>query len=36
VVERFFASIKRNHRLAKNFEATIASATVFSLLNGDD
>jgi len=29
VVERFFAWINRNRRLAKDFEATIASATVF-------
>ena len=29
VVERFFAWINRNRRLAKDFEATIASATAF-------
>ena len=29
VVERFFAWISRNRRLAKDFEATIASATAF-------
>jgi len=29
VVERFFAWISRNHRLAMDFEATIASATAF-------
>lgn len=29
VVERFFAWIGRNHRLAKDFEATIASARGF-------
>lgn len=29
VVERFFAWIGRNRRLAKDFEATIASATAF-------
>ena len=29
VVERFFALINRNRRLAKDFEATIASATAF-------
>ena len=29
VVERFFAWINRNRRLAKDFEATIASARVF-------
>jgi hypothetical protein len=29
VVERFFAWLGRNHRLAKDFEATIASATAF-------
>ncbi len=28
-VERFFAWINRNRRLAKDFEATIASATAF-------
>jgi putative transposase len=28
-VERFFAWIKRNRRLAEDFEATIASATAF-------
>jgi putative transposase len=27
VVERFFAWVNRNRRLAKDFEATIASAT---------
>ena|SRR5208283_4754227 len=29
VVERFFAWINRNRRLAKDFEATVASATAF-------
>jgi transposase len=29
VVERFFASINRNRRLAKDFEATVESATAF-------
>jgi len=29
VVERFFAWLGRNRRLAKDFEATIASATAF-------
>ena len=29
VVERFFAWINRNRRLAKDFEGTIASATAF-------
>lgn len=29
VVERFFAWLGRNRRLAKNFEATIASAEAF-------
>jgi transposase len=29
VVERFFAWINRNRRLAKDFEATIASAETF-------
>jgi transposase len=29
VVERFFAWINRNRRLAKDFEATIASAQAF-------
>ncbi|MGQ0485388.1 MAG: IS5/IS1182 family transposase, partial [Hyphomicrobiales bacterium] len=29
VVERFFAWINRNRRLAKDFEATIASARAF-------
>jgi len=29
VVERFFAWINRNRRLAKDFEATIASAEAF-------
>ena len=29
VVERFFAWINRNRRLAKDFEATITSATAF-------
>ena len=29
VVERFFARINRNRRLAKDFEATITSATAF-------
>ncbi len=29
VVERFFARINRNRRLAKDFEATIASARAF-------
>jgi putative transposase len=29
VVERFFAWINRNRRLAKDFEATIASAQTF-------
>ena len=29
VVERFFAWISRNRRLAKDFEATIASARAF-------
>jgi hypothetical protein len=29
VVERFFAWINRNRRLAKDFEATTASATAF-------
>jgi transposase len=29
VVERFFAWLGRNRRLAKDFEATIASATTF-------
>ena len=29
MVERFFAWINRNRRLAKDFEATIASATAF-------
>jgi putative transposase len=29
VVERFFAWVNRNRRLAKDFEATIASATAF-------
>jgi transposase len=29
VVERFFAWINRNRRLAKDFEDTIASATAF-------
>ncbi|MDQ2763469.1 MAG: transposase, partial [Pseudomonadota bacterium] len=29
VVERFFAWINRNQRLAKDFEATIASAEAF-------
>jgi putative transposase len=29
VVERFFAWINRNRRLAKDFEATISSATTF-------
>ena len=29
VVERFFAWLSRNRRLAKDFEATIASATSF-------
>lgn len=29
VVERLFAWLHRNRRLAKNFEATIASATSF-------
>ena len=29
VVERFFAWINRNRRLAKDFEASIASATAF-------
>jgi transposase len=29
VVERLFAWLGRNRRLAKDFEATIASATVF-------
>lgn len=29
VVERFFAWINRNRRLAKDFEATIASANAF-------
>jgi putative transposase len=29
VVERFFAWIGRNRRLAKDFEATIASANAF-------
>jgi putative transposase len=29
VVERFFAWINRNRSLAKDFEATIASATAF-------
>ncbi len=29
VVERFFAWIDRNRRLAKDFEATVASATAF-------
>lgn len=29
VVERFFAWMGHNHRLAKDFEATIASATAF-------
>ncbi len=28
-VERFFARIGRNHRLAKDFEATVASARAF-------
>ena len=32
VVERFFAWINRNRRLAKDFEATIASARAFLLL----
>jgi transposase len=29
VVERFFAWVNRNRRLAKDFEATIASAETF-------
>jgi transposase len=29
VVERFFAWINRNRRLAKDFEGTIVSATAF-------
>jgi len=29
VVERFFAWLGRNRRLAKDFEATVASATAF-------
>ena len=29
VVERFFAWLGRNRRLAKDFEATLASATAF-------
>jgi putative transposase len=29
VVERFFAWINRNRRLAKDFEATVESATAF-------
>jgi putative transposase len=29
VVERFLAWINRNRRLAKDFEATVASATAF-------
>lgn len=29
VVERFFAWINRNRRLAKDFEATLASAEIF-------
>ena len=29
VVERFFAWINRNRRLAKDFEGTVASATAF-------
>jgi hypothetical protein len=31
MVERFFAWINRNRRLAKDFEATIASVTASSL-----
>jgi len=33
VVEGLFAWINRNRRLAKDFEATIVSATAFSMLH---
>ena len=36
VVERFFAWINRNRRLAKDFEATIASARAFLYQPGDE